>query len=135
MDLSKYVASVLVGILLISCFKKNNNAILPEKDFEKVLVDLLMAENYVNGYIIKDTTKQLKQELFWQYDSVFASNNTTSKQFLNSYDYYLKNPERLKIRLDSLQMKMRNINLIPTKVSPVTKTASDTSTLPIKQVE
>ena len=99
---------LIIGLLflftLISC--SNDDAIpkkiIPQKEMQIILWDLLLADRYTSQYIAKDTTKKIKIENLKLYDQVFQIHKITKAQFIESFDFYLQRPNLTKVMFDSL---------------------------------
>lgn len=102
----------LFGILsfvcvLVSCGKKDKNEdVLPQPRMERVLWDIVQADEFIQAYVLKDSAKvDVKAERLKQYEKVFRLHNITREQFVKSYDYYLSHPSKNKVLFDSLAAK------------------------------
>ena len=67
-----------------------------------VMWHIAEAEAYANQHIVRDTTKNLRNETNVLYQKVFALHKTNKEQFAESLKYYESHPEIHKILLDSL---------------------------------
>jgi hypothetical protein len=76
--------------------------IIPQKEMQTILWDLLLADRYTSQYIAKDTTKKIKIENLKLYDQVFQVHKITKAQFIESFDFYLQRPDLTKVMFDSL---------------------------------
>ena len=76
--------------------------IIPQKEMQTILWDLLLADRYTSQYIAKDTTKKIKIENLKLYDQVFQIHKITKAQFIESFDFYLQRPDLTKVMFDSL---------------------------------
>jgi hypothetical protein len=77
---------------------------------------MVKAEEYVSLYVLRDTTKKHKAETLALYHKIFSIYHTNSKEFLNSFDYYLGNPKIARDMFDSLSIQSRKFT---TTVKPV----------------
>jgi DeoR/GlpR family transcriptional regulator of sugar metabolism len=111
--MSRYI--FIIVIFFYSCSNKQPNDILTTEELNAVMQEMGEAEAFVTNYVMKDSTKNHKQETFKLYNKVFALHHTNSKQVLNSFDYYLKNPMQMKVLLDSIQTKSRKLNVLSPK--------------------
>jgi hypothetical protein len=98
------IITFLCLLTFISC--SNEDAIpkkvIPQKEMQKILWDMLLADRYTSQYIAKDTTKKLKIENLKLYDQVFQLHKITKAQFIESFDFYLQRPDLTKVMFDSL---------------------------------
>src|SRR6478672_9322859 len=96
------IISCLCLLIFISC--SNEDAIpqkvIPQKEMQKILWDMLLADRYTSQYIAKDTTKKLKIENLKLYDQVFQLHKITKAQFIESFDFYLQRPNLTKVMFD-----------------------------------
>lgn len=94
-------------IVLASCSgnSKAKGDIIPADKMGSVLFDMNVAEEFVNLYVAKDSTKDKKAELNKEYQKVYMLYDVTEQQFKSSYDYYKSNPATYKILIDSLNAK------------------------------
>ncbi|MCW3106095.1 MAG: hypothetical protein JWQ09_601 [Segetibacter sp.] len=73
----------------------------PEK-MQKVVYDLIRIDEFINNFVIKDSTIDIKKKRSTLYEQVFKVNNTTRKEFYASYKYYQRHPDVQKGLFDSL---------------------------------
>ena len=111
-----YIKKLLIislATICISCSNSNNIPIIPEAKMKAIIADMVRAEEFVTIYVVKDSIKKLKPEMMKYYNKVFAIHHTNSKQFLNSFDYYLKNPLNARNMFDSLATQLRQEQFKP----------------------
>ena len=92
--------------------------------------DMIQADEYASFYIVKDSTKNLKQETLKLYSKVFSLHKVSSDDFGRSYDYYKGNPAMEKELLDSLQTygnKMRETNFQKHRLTLPVQPIADTT--------
>lgn len=91
-------------LLFVACSDKNSipKGIIKPGKMEKVMWDMFMAQAWAQQAAVKDSTIHVSDKVkeFSQY--AFDINQITEKEFVSSYNWYLKNPGRLKPILDSL---------------------------------
>jgi hypothetical protein len=109
----KFSLFCLVGILLFSCSGKDKAPlVIPKEKMEKVLWDIIQADQFSAQYLKKDSAKlNVKEETMKLYDEVFAVNHITREQFKTSYNFYMEHPEITRSMFDSLSVRanlMRN---------------------------
>lgn len=107
---------LLFSVFCNACNKKDKY--LEPKPLAKIIKEMGEAEVFVYSYMAKDSSKKLDAELFKYYDTIFAINNTTKKQFASSVAYYINKPKEFKTILDSAQANARTINYFQDKMSP-----------------
>lgn len=76
--------------------------ILAPDEMKKVVYDILKADEYVNNFIMKDTSVNIKMKRSIIYEQVFTLHNTNRKEFYTSYKYYQQHPDIQKALFDSL---------------------------------
>lgn len=86
----------------------------------EIMWDLIRADQFVQDFVMKDSTKNRKDESVKLYEEVFALHHTTSEQFKKSQAYYQSNPLLYRPIMDSLARKQAIIN------QPVRPIAADT---------
>jgi hypothetical protein len=97
-----------IGIVLLFFFIGCTNQykvpkdVLPKDKMEVVLWDMILADRYSANFLVKDSTKNLKEETFKMYDQVFTLHKITRQQFVKSFKYYLARPDIAQKMLDSL---------------------------------
>lgn len=95
--------SLIAIILFFSCSQKTKvpDAILPPDKMEKLLMDMLRADEIFNRRQV-DSTLGLPLDRMTLYNSVLASHKTDEKTFKKSFTYYENRPDLLKTVLDSM---------------------------------
>ena len=105
--------------LLLSCSaeKKKKPVILTPAKMEKVVWDIMQVDQYVNGYISRDTLKDLNKERLQLYLKVFQLHKISKEDFNASIKHYSSKPDLMKVIFDSLSSKgeMQRRKLIPLK--------------------
>lgn len=106
-------------------YKVPKNIIAPEK-MEKILWDMIVADRYSGTFLIKDSTKNLKEETFKLYEQVFSIHKINRDQFVKSFKFYLDRPDISRAMLDSLathanRRRDEMYQTPPTPVTPVVK--------------
>lgn len=90
-------------LILVSCSgEKIPSGIIAPVNMKKIMFDLMKADNYVNNYVLKDTTLTSKQQHFKYYQQVFTIHKTDKKTFYNSLTYYQQHPDINKALFDSI---------------------------------
>jgi hypothetical protein len=112
---------IIALILFFSCTQKTKipDAILPPDKMEKLLMDMLRAEEFLNqrqpDSAIVDSFNRIKL-----YQSVLALHKTTKEDFKKSFTFYEAHPDLLKVVLDSMHNKATRSEL-QTKMPPKIK--------------
>jgi len=74
----------------------------PDK-MEAVMYDMIRTGEFLNGYVLfKDTGIDKTAESMKWYTKVWAMHKVTEAQFEKSYDWYQRNPDMMKIVMDSI---------------------------------
>lgn len=100
-----------IALLCLLCFVvscKSND--IPKRVIQpdlmgKVLFSLNMAEEFVNSYVAKDSSRNKAQELQKEYQKVFLLFQVTKDDFEKSYEFYKTHPEIFKVLLDTLDAR------------------------------
>ncbi|MCC6288812.1 MAG: DUF4296 domain-containing protein [Chitinophagaceae bacterium] len=93
-------------LIFISCREqKSVTEIISSDKMGSVLFDMNVAEDFVNIYLAKDSSKDKKAALNKEYQKIYLLYGITELQFKNSYDYYKSRPQAYKILIDSLNAK------------------------------
>lgn len=76
--------------------------ILPPQRMQKIVYDLIRIDEFINNFVVKDSTVDMKKKRSILYEQAFRVNNTTRKEFYSSYKYYQQHPSIQKALFDSL---------------------------------
>src|SRR5213076_2813604 len=84
----------IIFFLCYSCSdkEKKDSSILSEKQMTDVMWDLMRADQWVQDFVIKDSTKNKKEESIKLYEEIFRLHHITAEQFKKSQAYYQSNP-------------------------------------------
>lgn len=101
---------ILIGFLLIfflSCSNKPNipKDILPQKEMQSVLWDIIRADVMVNYTVSRDTSINRFEKNVELYQQIFKIHGITKNQFKQSIDYYRLHPALMQTVLDSVYSK------------------------------
>lgn len=94
---------ISVSIFLFACSPKKDR-IISINDMKLLVWDMMNAENYYSYMTMSDTNFFKKKKNFELYNQVFIKHDVSKEQFYNSYTYYEKNPDEMKILFDSLDV-------------------------------
>ena len=91
--------------LLAGCVQKNKipRGILLQDEMRHIIWDLMRADKFTESYIMKDTTRNKKNESIKLYEQVFRIHNTNLEKFQKSLTFYEGRPDLLKVIIDSLR--------------------------------
>jgi len=96
---------LLLLLTAAGCTDKNSvpSGILPRDKMEKVLRDIIQADQYAGIFLARDSAKvDVRAQTRKLYDQVFLLNQVSREQFRKSYQYYLDRPDKSKELFDSL---------------------------------
>jgi len=101
------VRNFFILIALVSVVACSNElekeAIIPEKEMQKILWDIIQADQFNSQFLKKDSSKvNVKAETMKLYDEIFQIHHVSREKFKKSYLYYISHPEITKPMLDSL---------------------------------
>ena len=97
--------ALCIGLILIFIACSGHQVpkgVLEPGKMEKVVYDILKVEEYVNTFVAKDTTLNVKKQRSTFYAEVFKLHNTNRKEFYSSYKYYQQHPDMQKALFDSI---------------------------------
>ena|SRR5665213_963691 len=100
----KYCFYLFILMALISCYsidKRPSNIIKP-KEMQSILWDVMRAQTLASEKALKDSTLNVAFETKMLSKKVFKIHKTDSANFTNSYNWYVKHPDRFKLIFDSL---------------------------------
>ena len=112
---------IIALILFFSCTQKTKipEAILPPDKMEKLLMDMLRAEEFLNQIqpdsLTLDSFNRIKL-----YQSVLTLHKTTKENFKKSFTFYEAHPDLLKTVLDSMHSEVVRVDS-QTKMPPKIK--------------
>jgi hypothetical protein len=99
--------AVCLVFFVMSCSSRPvpKEVIVPEQ-MQKIVHDLMQVDEYINNFLIKDTTIDIKKKRSVLYEQVFLLHKTNRKEFFTSFDYYKQHPALQKSLFDSLYNKL-----------------------------
>lgn len=103
MRIARGLIWLLFSILLISC--RNNKVpsdIIQPDEMGKILFEISMAEEFVNSYVAKDSSRNKEIEIQQEYQKIFLLHKISEPQFKKSYEFYNAHPAIFKTLMDSL---------------------------------
>ncbi len=102
----KLIIVFFLAALLLSCNsnKRPGNILSPEK-MQVVLWDYISADIYSNNYIPKDSGINIENAKLLLQEKMFQKNKVTKEVFNESYTWYQKNGDVMKVILDSMIAK------------------------------
>lgn len=92
-------------------------SVIQPAEMGKILFELNMAEEFVTGYVAKDSAKNKDVEIKKEYHKIYLLHSVTEQEFEKSYSYYRQNPDIFRVVMDSLnsqaQRKRNDIYAYP----------------------
>jgi hypothetical protein len=117
----RYFLFFICSSLLIACSDKNSipKDLIEQKSMQKIVWDILQADEIAFQNKLKDTTILLKTESFKLYDQVFAIHKISRDRFYKSYSYYQRHPDLYKSLMNGIRSiadKERKVIVSPAKI-------------------
>ena len=118
------IFSIIVFLIIfIGCSSDGmHKGILPRERMQLVVFDLIKVDEFINNYVIKDSTVDIKKKRSILYEQVFKVHKTSRDQFFSSYKYYQQNPKLQKELFDSLQQLITRKTTAAAKADSARKT-------------
>jgi len=101
----RIVAGLLAMLLVAGCSDKDNvpSGIIPREKMEKILWDMVQADQYSSLYLVKDSARiNVKTETQKLYEEVFRLHKISREEFRKSFQYYQEHPDLTRSVFDSL---------------------------------
>lgn len=95
---------IIIPVIIASCYsveKRPATVIKPEK-MKGILWDVMRAQTLAQETSLKDSGISMPVEINLLSKKIFKMHNTDSSHFVESYNWYVKHPEALKVIFDSL---------------------------------
>lgn len=101
---------ILLTILFFGCKKDDKipKGIIPQNQMRRLMWDMMRADAYVSDFIMKDSSKNQRQESAILYEEIFKIHSTTRDVFKKSLAYYQSRPDKFKTITDSLRVDEKN---------------------------
>ena len=109
---------IYLSFLIAGCKSKKAIPVnvLPQKEMQTVLWDMMRADQFLADYVLnKDTTLNKKTESIKLYQQILAINKVTKEKFERSFTFYKSHPVLLKAIMDSI------VNAPPEPVADTTR--------------
>jgi hypothetical protein len=104
--MTKWSARVFLLFLFSCSGNKLPKQILPADKMEKVIWDMIEADQYYRENVVRDSAKiNVHQARYDLYNTVFRIHGISKETFAKSYAYYVDHPQLLKVMFDSLSTK------------------------------
>jgi hypothetical protein len=101
----RIVSGLLAILLVVGCSDKDNipSGIIRRAEMEKILWDMVQADQYSSMYLIKDSARvNVKMETLKLYEEVFRLHQVSREEFRKSFQYYQEHPELTRNVFDSI---------------------------------
>lgn len=92
------------GVAACSRNRVPSNIIQPH-EMGNMLFEISMAEEFVNSFIAKDSSRDKEVEIRKEYQKIFLLHKVTEAQFKKSYGFYKSHPVIFKTMMDSLNAR------------------------------
>lgn len=96
---------VLVIFIACSSSPVPKGTIQPDK-MQKIVYDLVRVDEFINNFVYKDPTINVKVKRSTMYEQVFKVHKVTRKDFYSSFKYYQQHPLVQKQLFDSLHEQL-----------------------------
>ncbi len=96
---------LLCVILVAGCSDKDKipSGILSKEDMEKIMWDMMLADQYSANYLVKDSSRiNVKLETLKLYEEIFRLHHISKDEFSKSYAFYQSRPDIARVLFDSL---------------------------------
>lgn len=105
MRMGSYIVLAVV-FLLTGCSRNKVPAdIIQPHEMGNILFEITMAEEFVNAYVAKDSSKNREAEIQKEYQKIFLLHEITEAHFKESYDFYRSHTGIFKTMMDSLNAR------------------------------
>lgn len=101
----RIIAGLLAVLLVTGCSDKDKvpSGIIPREKMEKILWDMVEADQYAAVYLVKDSMRvNVKMETLKLYQEIFQLNQVSRDEFRKSFAYYQEHPELTRNVFDSI---------------------------------
>ena len=132
----RIVAGLLCMLLVAACSQKDKipSDVIGKEEMEKILWDMMLADQYSANYLVKDSARiNVKIETLKLYEEVFRLHKVSRDAFRKSFQFYQGRPDITRTMFDSLLAKgnrarIENYTRPPatSPVSPAAGKAGDT---------
>src|SRR5450432_537551 len=101
---SGVIGFLLALLCLASCSDKDRvpSGIIPPDKMQKILWDMIQADQYSDMYLAKDSGDKAKRETLTLYAQVFQLHKVSREDFQKSFQYYIDRPDLSRSLFDSV---------------------------------
>jgi len=129
----KPLVALLFVFAVVACNSDDQvpAGVIPVKNMQTIVWQLMQADEYVNMLLTKDTLKKSSTERIKRYQQIFALNKVSEAAFRDSYRYYLNHPDIAKVMFDSIVAvaQRQRSDLYKPKADTAVKRPADSSIL------
>lgn len=105
MKAGKYIVLIVAfGVAACSRSRVPSDIIQPH-EMGNMLFEISMAEEFVNSFVAKDSSRDKDVEIQKEYQKIFLLHNIKEEQFQKSYAFYRSHPDIFKTMMDSLNAR------------------------------
>ena len=126
----RIVAGLLCMLLVVACSEKDKipSDVIGKEEMEKILWDMMLADQYSVNYLVKDSARvNVKIETLKLYEEVFRLHKVSREAFRKSFQFYQGRPDITRTMFDSLLAKGNRARIEnytrPPSTSPVVPSA------------
>ena len=103
------VTLFIVSCIMLSCSGKNTvpAGIIPQKEMQNILWDVIRAQAMAEEIALKDSTINKPAETKVLTQKVFEIHKVKASEFDESYSWYTNHPEVMRVIFDSLNNQKR----------------------------
>jgi hypothetical protein len=107
----------IIITLNFACIKGNKipKDVIPQNQMRKIMWDLMRADAYVTDFVMKDSTRNQKDESTKLYERIFDIHATTRETFKKSLVFYQSRPDLFKAISDSLRVDEQRAQQYPSE--------------------
>lgn len=101
----RIVAGVLCMLLIAGCSEKDKipSGVIGKDEMEKIIWDMMLADQYSSNYLVKDSAKvNVKIETLKLYEDIFRLHKVSRDEFRKSFQFYQGRPDITRTMFDSL---------------------------------
>jgi hypothetical protein len=126
---NRHFSFLLAAFFIVFMACSSDREPLNVSQMKKIFWDLARTEEYVNNYLVLDSSINIKAEKQRRFAAVYALHSTTEEKFLKSIAYYKAEPKQFRKLIDSLNIyatRLRESSFADTtetesKISPIAK--------------
>lgn len=105
MNAIRYIGLIVVWLVIGCSGKDVPSGIIQPHEMGNILFEISMAEEFVNTYVARDTSKNRPAEIEKEYQKIFLLHKITEAEFKKSYNFYRSHTEIFKSMMDSLNAR------------------------------